>query len=46
VAVGPGPAGGLGYESSLAELLKQAPAVTVATPAGRQPATLVLVPAK
>jgi hypothetical protein len=41
-----GPAGGLGYESSLEELLKQAPAVTVATPAGRQPATLVLVPAK
>ncbi|MFM8415611.1 MAG: hypothetical protein ACKOCX_12915 [Planctomycetota bacterium] len=41
-----GQAGGIGYESSMEELLKQAPAVTVATPAGRQPTTLMVVPAK
>lgn len=41
-----GQAGGIGYETTLDELLKQAPAVTAATPAGRQPATLALVPAK
>lgn len=39
-----GPAGGLGYETSLDELMKQAPTVTMATPAGRQPGTLVFVP--
>lgn len=41
-----GPSGGLAYESSLDELLKQAPAATIVTPAGRQPHSLVLVPAK
>jgi len=41
-----GPSGGLSYETSLDELLKQAPAVTLATPAGRQPGTLVFVPGK
>lgn len=41
-----GQAGGIGYESSMEELLKQAPAVTVIAPAGRQPATLALVPGK
>lgn len=40
-----GQAGSLGYETSLDELLKQAPAVTVATPAGRQAGSLTLVPA-
>ena len=40
-----GPSGGLAYESSLDELLKQAPAATIVTPAGRQPHSLVLVPA-
>jgi len=41
-----GQSGALSYESSLDELLKQAAAVTSVTPAGRQPGTLVLVPAK
>jgi hypothetical protein len=40
-----GQSGGITYETSLDELLKQAPAATVTTPAGPQPATLVLVPA-
>ena len=39
-----GQAGGIGYEGTMEELLKQAPGVTVVAPAGRQPATLTLVP--
>jgi len=41
-----GPAGGLAFESSLDEITKPAPAVTVVTAAGRQAGTLVLVPAE
>lgn len=41
-----GPSGGLAYETPLDEILKQAPAVMLVTPAGRQPGTLVFVPGK
>jgi hypothetical protein len=41
-----GPTGGLTFESSIDELVKPAPAVTVVTVAGRQPGTLVLMPAE
>jgi hypothetical protein len=45
VFTSPARSGGLAYESSLDELLKQAPAATIVTPAGRQSHSLVLVPA-
>lgn len=40
-----GGSGSLSFESTLDELTKPAPAVTVVTPAGRQPGQLVLAPA-
>lgn len=42
VAWNVGASGGLGFESSLDELMKPAPAVTVTTASGSQPGTLVL----
>jgi hypothetical protein len=40
-----GQAGGLGFETTLDALLEQAPPVSITSPAGTQPGTLVLVPA-
>ncbi len=45
VAWNVGQNGSMAFESTLDELLKPAPAVTVVTAAGRQPGTLVLLPA-
>ncbi len=40
-----GQTGALGFETTLDEMLKQAPAVSVISPAGPQPGSLVFVPA-
>lgn len=40
-----GPADALGFETTLDEMLKQAPAVSVISSSGAQPGSLVLVPA-